>query len=307
MAQLSCPSCYQGGWTDCNVCDHGGSNMSLNMPPMWMGTWHGPPPSMYPYPVPAYPGHFHSRPPSPTHSIKSRKSTLSKKSRKKYRDTDDEDEEEDRRSIFSHSNERGERRSLGRYPDRVRSSREASSMQREVPRRNTMDRLERVSNVRSRHSVRDSSSNESDDEQSESQKESEALEEDSEKIGEPQGVITEVPESNWECEHCTFVNEAGTRVCSVCCKTPTSSVKLIPETRQILNPKNLPKSKPNKEIKLQRSRSSDDYSKDYSETESLLNKMGKINLNEKKLPSPEKKGRSRKISFWPGTKFSLNK
>lgn len=31
-----------------------------------------------------------------------------------------------------------------------------------------------------------------------------------------------VPTHEWECDHCTFVNPAGTRVCSVCCKTTTN-------------------------------------------------------------------------------------
>jgi E3 ubiquitin-protein ligase RNF31 len=30
-----------------------------------------------------------------------------------------------------------------------------------------------------------------------------------------------VPTHQWECEHCTYVNHAGTRVCAICCKTPT--------------------------------------------------------------------------------------
>ncbi|XP_071448672.1 uncharacterized protein LUBEL [Hetaerina americana] len=31
-----------------------------------------------------------------------------------------------------------------------------------------------------------------------------------------------VPNYAWPCEHCTFVNQPGTRVCSVCCKTTTA-------------------------------------------------------------------------------------
>ncbi|XP_049852722.1 E3 ubiquitin-protein ligase lubel isoform X9 [Schistocerca gregaria] len=30
-----------------------------------------------------------------------------------------------------------------------------------------------------------------------------------------------VPRHEWACEHCTFVNRAGTRVCAVCCRTPS--------------------------------------------------------------------------------------
>ncbi|XP_063922547.1 E3 ubiquitin-protein ligase lubel isoform X3 [Zophobas morio] len=295
MAQLNCPTCYQGQWVDCAMCDQRtGSNLSLNVAPgpypvnpMWMGTWHGPPPSaMYPYPVPMGHVHHHSRPPSPTHSIKSRKSSMSKKSRRKYHESDDEDEIEERRSIFSHSE-----RERKRYPERQRSNRETASIPREVPppRRNTIDRIERVSNIRR------GSSSESDDEHSESQKENElnrktfpetAIEE--VKV-EPEEddvkVLPEVPALSWECEHCTFVNEPGTKVCLICCKTATINVKLV-QSEEVLKPQ--PKVK-SSEQKLQRSRSSDDYSKDYSETESLLNKLGKLKTNEVK--EEEKKGK----------------
>jgi hypothetical protein len=30
-----------------------------------------------------------------------------------------------------------------------------------------------------------------------------------------------IPTHQWQCEHCTYVNRAGTRVCAICCKTPT--------------------------------------------------------------------------------------
>jgi E3 ubiquitin-protein ligase RNF31 len=227
---------------------------------------------------------------------------MSKKGRKKYREveeTDDEDDMEDRRSIFSH-NDRNERKSLGgRFPERQRPSRDTSSVPREIARRNTIDRVERISNVRSRPSVRQSSS-ESDDEHSESQKEeSEIVEEGSEQDTGPK-PLPELPNANWECEHCTFVNEAGTKVCLVCCKTASVNVKLVQnEESQNLAPKNLPKSKQNKEQnKLQRSRSSDDYSKDYSETESLLNKLGKLKTSEppKEVPAEPKKGKDGCVS-----------
>ncbi|XP_052747085.1 E3 ubiquitin-protein ligase lubel isoform X2 [Bicyclus anynana] len=35
------------------------------------------------------------------------------------------------------------------------------------------------------------------------------------------------PNSSWQCEHCTFVNEPGVRVCAVCCRTPTIKAKII--------------------------------------------------------------------------------
>lgn len=296
------------------------------MNPMWMGTWHGPPPSTVPYPYPVAMPHIHhdarscshSRPASPTHSVKSRKSTMSRKSRKKYREVDDTDDEDDRRSSFSHA-DRNERKSIGsRYNPRERSVRE--SLPRDLnSRRNTIDRVERVSVPRSRHSVQGSSS-ESDDEQSEeppgSQKESDVIMEDEEfEYDNAAKTIVEVPDASWECEHCTFVNEPGTRVCQVCCKTPTANVKIIKKETQQKKLLEVPKkassiSKPTFKDKLQRTTSSDDYSKDYSETESLLNKLGKMNvskepLEEKPTPIEAKKGRTtRKISFWPGTKFT---
>lgn len=323
MAQLNCPVCCQGMWLDQwgNPCDPHctGSNMSLNMPPapypvnpMWMGTWHGPPPSampMYPYGMPV--GHMHhdmhsrpqSRAPSPTHSVKSRKSYMSKKSRRKYRETEDSDEDKDeRRSI------RSERKPSGtRFIERKIPLRDTVSMPREMLRRNTIDRLERASLTRSRHSMQPSSSESDDEYQSESQ---EALdEEDEEDVNEPKKdlkPLPDVPKSTWECEHCTFVNNAGTRVCTVCCKTPTTTaIKLISKQTQpteMLSPKNLPSKNKNNKKLIDKNRSSDDYSKDYSETESLQNKLGKIKVTDEKQP---KKGRTiRKISFWPGTKFS---
>ncbi|XP_018564657.1 uncharacterized protein LOC108906015 isoform X2 [Anoplophora glabripennis] len=330
MAQLNyLPPCCQGAWMNqCGCEDQRGSNLSLNvgpggypMNPMWMGTWHGPPPSaMYPYPVPM--GHMHhdarscthSRPASPTHSVKSRKSTLSRRSRKKYReveDTDDEDDIDDRRSTLSH-NDRGERKSLGsRFIVRERPLRDASSMPREVMRRNTIDRIERGSIARSRHSIQASSS-ETDDEHSDSQKESDVIKEEGESDYDnnvsAKEIPSEVPNASWECEHCTFVNEAGTRVCLVCCKTPTSSdvkivkaadeMKTLPKKNHALSPKNLPVSKSKSRDKILRS-GSDEYSKDYSETESVLNKMGKLKIPEAKpaeskpsAPIDAKKGKA---------------
>lgn len=222
-------------------------------------------------------------------------------------DTDDEDID-DRRSTLSHT----ERKSLGsRFVVRERPLRDASSMPREVLRRNTMDRIERGSIARSRHSVQASSS-ESDDEQSDSHKESDAIIEEGESDYENKKQPVEIPESSWECEHCTFVNEPGIRVCQVCCKTPTANVKIVKTQTESktskkgipMSPKNLPKSK--SKDKILRS-GSDEYSKDYSETESVLNKMGRLKIPEEKKPAvpvEPKKGRpSRKISFWPGTKF----
>lgn len=332
MAHLNYPMpYYQSPWMNQCGYDDRGSNLSLNvapagypMNPMWMGTWHGPPPSTVPYPYPvAMPPHMthdarsctHSRAASPTHSIKSRKSNMSRKSRKKYREVEDTDDEDDRRSSYSHT-DRSERKSVGsRYVPRERSIRE--SLPRDPPRRNTVDRVERGSIARSRHSIQGSSS-ETDDEQSEeppeSLKDSDMIVEDDEsEYDNTLKANTDVSNDCWECEHCTFVNEPGTRVCQICCKTSTENAKIVKKDTQPKKLLEVPKkpssiAKSKSKEKITRTVSSDDYSKDYSETESLLNKLGKLNAKDpedKPSPAEAKKGRaSRKISFWPGTKFT---
>lgn len=309
-------------WSDqwSQMGESAGSNMSLNitpgypMNPMWMGTWHGPPPSamgMYPYPVAMPPmGHVHSsRPTSPAHSIKSRKSHLSKKSRRK-RDSDSDDEFEDRRSVFSHT-ERNERKSLSnRLPERTRL-RDTASMPRELPRRN-MERIERLSLTRNQQ--RSSTSQDSDDEmQSESQKDSEIFDElDEDKLkkkpSKDKPVNNTTSKASWECEHCTFVNDPGTRVCIICCKTSTAK----PEQNQESESKVIPKNKINERKRIRRS-----ASKDSSEIEAITSKIDKLisnNANKEHRTTIDewksanrKEGRtSRKITFWPGTKFTTN-
>jgi hypothetical protein len=36
------------------------------------------------------------------------------------------------------------------------------------------------------------------------------------------------PDVSWECEHCTFVNEPDTKICSICCKTRVEVLKQLP-------------------------------------------------------------------------------
>lgn len=216
--------------------------------------------------------------------------------------------------------------------------RDTSSLPREAIRRNVgskNDRLERGSVGRSRASVVDTSSGETDDEQSDDSPKhdvsfsEELLEEDEEvssinnKDEQPQ-----LPNTSWSCEHCTFVNDAGTRVCSVCCKTPTAKVNLVRTPSSVSQGKKSMQSgvsakKPpvgtkskgvDKSNKTLQSPSSDDYSansaRDYSETESMQNKLEQININNlevEKKPEAKPKGRTiRKISFWPGTKFTAS-
>lgn len=212
--------------------------------------------------------------------------------RRKYRETEDSEEEDrdERRSV------RSERKPGNtRFIERKVPLRDAVSVPRDFSRRT----FDRSSMSRSRHSVRVSSSESDDELESESQKESEILEEEDDdeplekRKDEKRSAI--VAGGSWECEHCTFVNEAGTRVCSICCKTSANAEMKIVKNNGRKGDLSVRK------LNEKKSRSSDDYSRDYSETESLQNKMGKVKVEDDKA----KKGRTiRKISFWPGTKFA---
>ncbi|XP_037297749.1 E3 ubiquitin-protein ligase lubel isoform X2 [Manduca sexta] len=43
------------------------------------------------------------------------------------------------------------------------------------------------------------------------------------------GPVPPPSDVTWQCEHCTFVNEPGVRVCAVCCRTPTVAPKAVAE------------------------------------------------------------------------------
>ncbi|XP_060517508.1 E3 ubiquitin-protein ligase lubel-like isoform X1 [Cylas formicarius] len=264
MAQLNYPPCHPNQWPPEQCCceSQHGSNMSINAGgyppnPMWMGTWHGPP--VYPYPR-GYRACSHSRAASPTHSVKSRKSTLSRKSRRKYETSDEEeaDDFDDRRSTFS------ERRSVGRY---AATSKEAP---KETKRSKHADRSERMS-VRSRTSIRASSSSQTDDEHSESDDAIAEEEEDEEEST----AERPMPTSPWACQHCTFVNEPGTRVCSVCCKTSrTKKARRKDNAKTALLPQCAPHPVAEEAAPAKKNAG---MSGD-SETESVLNRLGKVSV-----------------------------
>ncbi|XP_055382033.1 E3 ubiquitin-protein ligase lubel isoform X3 [Condylostylus longicornis] len=51
------------------------------------------------------------------------------------------------------------------------------------------------------------------------------------------GPPPSTPDHDWECEFCTFVNEANCKICAVCCKTPIRSpVKPINNNKKSLSP-----------------------------------------------------------------------
>ncbi|KOB69823.1 E3 ubiquitin-protein ligase RNF31 [Operophtera brumata] len=43
------------------------------------------------------------------------------------------------------------------------------------------------------------------------------------------GPVPPPPAAAWQCEHCTYVNEPGVRVCVICCRTPTAAPKVVTE------------------------------------------------------------------------------
>lgn len=104
----------------------------------------------------------------------------------------------------------------------------------------------------------------------------------------PLGPPPSAPEYDWECEFCTFVNEAKTKICTICCKTPMS----IPQ-KKLSASEPIKSAEPpiestsivvNEVIRKSTTASSSE------DTNKESNNVGKS------------KGKSRKISFWPGTK-----
>lgn len=105
-----------------------------------------------------------------------------------------------------------------------------------------------------------------------------------------------IPTKEWECEHCTFVNQAGTRVCIVCCKT-TNQPRYKEEIEQ-LNEYENNKVQNYKQPVSKKSTKQSDYA------DSELADRAKKQLTISSPPTEKKKGRRRRtITFWLGTKL----
>ena len=283
MAHMNCPSCHHGMvWMPNNPWEFGGppgrtpSNLSLNMPapgytsgegfvPMWnggvnnMGTWHGPPPGMYPAsPQGAYPlgmsasqsnisapnptmlpptmAQNHRRAASPAHSTKSTQHqrrrpvspTLSVKSTQLRRISSP--------ALNYKPNQQFQRAESPATSIRSHRSQTSRSNHNQMQQRSgTL--TQRKYRATPESSAEDYFSNpQIDDEQDISDADFEKnpedeIEKEEEELPPPKPII---PTHQWECEHCTYVNRAGTRVCAICCKTPTSVPKepSTPETQQ---------------------------------------------------------------------------
>lgn len=85
------------------------------------------------------------------------------------------------------------------------------------------------------------------------------------------------PSLEWQCEFCTFANELNTKICAICCRTPTNA------------PVNIQKANSTGEAANTIAPAVDD---EVSKTTGST--MGESKGRERKL--------SKKISFWPGTK-----
>nr|CAD7586942.1 unnamed protein product [Timema genevievae] len=264
MAHLNCPSCNHGMvWMPNNPWEFNPppgrtpSNLSINMlppspgygpdggafVPMWggnpnMGTWHGPPPGMYPQG--AYPlgmsasqsnlhagipvGPQHRRAPSPAHSTKSAQPPRSRiisspphsvKLNQPQRRTNSPVQS----LRGSQQRQRPPSPSRKSHLSRVSQSQRSSTMPRG---KNTSRRMSSESSEEEEQIFPQEEDDVDDmsDVREDVFFESQDGKDEEERSPSPPKLV--VPDHPWECEHCTYVNRAGTRVCAMCCKTPSN-------------------------------------------------------------------------------------
>lgn len=139
-----------------------------------------------------------------------------------------------------------------------------------------------------------------------SQRDDGEMDEDLSPFEEPEIVST--TEHKWECEHCTYVNKAGTRVCAVCCRTTSKNPpRTINERRNsrgrvdevVAVRTNMTEN--NKHVSNKRQQNKVELDP-VEEIAAAVNKQLRVTQNEQQQVTT-KKGRLRRISFWPGTKF----
>lgn len=106
----------------------------------------------------------------------------------------------------------------------------------------------------------------------------------------PIGPPPSAPEYDWECEFCTFVNEAKTKICTICCKTPMS----IPQ-KKLSTSEPLKSAEPPVEATSPVGNEAIRKSTTASSSEDTNKESNNSNVG-------KSKGKFRKISFWPGTK-----
>lgn len=117
------------------------------------------------------------------------------------------------------------------------------------------------------------------------------------------GPPPSTPDHEWECEFCTFVNEPNTKICSICCKTPSTRPKKAQDERpsppkQTMN--SLSRKDSERENTLKKKSESTE-----NNTTNLVSDVNSLKINDKNLDETDtlnKKGRPRKITFLKGTK-----
>lgn len=124
----------------------------------------------------------------------------------------------------------------------------------------------------------------------------------------PVGPAPRAPDHQWQCEFCTFVNEPQTTICTICCKTPTNEpIKVVQQSGKqttdsvtsSLVPPPIPKKSPPKEDARATTPKVETKS---SSNVPMSSKSKTTSSSEENASNSKVKGRSRKISFWPGTK-----
>lgn len=108
----------------------------------------------------------------------------------------------------------------------------------------------------------------------------------------PVGPPPSAPQFEWECEFCTFVNEANTKICMICCKTPVT----VPAKKTADENGTTAKPEPVQKLTVVAAVESN---KSTSET---VSSSGDNNNIKDTHSATKHKGKTRKISFWPGTK-----
>lgn len=138
----------------------------------------------------------------------------------------------------------------------------------------------------------------------------------------PVGPPPSTPDREWECQFCTFVNEPNTKICSICCKTQIlkkdsvepESVPSVNNERVSISPEKI---KPHTETQVKSAIAPSEVVPVMPSIAPSVTSI-KVDATEVKKEKKQKsssssdgtskdsngkiKGKTRKISFWPGTK-----
>lgn len=157
----------------------------------------------------------HSRAPSPALSMRSRASRRKQRSPTPSLPSSDADFESEPESDRGHREKKTEKRDdRDKRVERQRGDR----------RERNLEEMKQDRRERRIEDERDDKGNQRVEDKMKDQRDMEKNKEDDES---GLGPAPPPPSVTWQCEHCTFVNEPGVRVCVVCCRTPTITPKMI--------------------------------------------------------------------------------